>query len=81
MTTFISNTQPIRRQMHEWLDTETDDNLVSEVAEFKEQLYADKYLKKITDKEYRESIERAIAQANAGQTISQEDLEKEIEKW
>ena len=81
MTTFISNTQPIRRQMHEWLDTETDDNLVSEVAEFKEQLYADKYLKKITDKEYRETIERAIAQANAGQTISQEDLEKEIEKW
>jgi hypothetical protein len=81
MTTFISNTQPIRRQMHEWLDTETDDNLVSEVAEFKEQLYANKYLKKITDKEYRESIERAIAQANAGQTISQEDLEKEIEKW
>jgi hypothetical protein len=81
MTTFISNTQPIRRQMHEWLDTETDDNLVSAVAEFKEQLYANKYLKKITDKEYRESIERAIAQANAGQTISQEDLEKEIEKW
>lgn len=37
------------------------------------------YLKKISDKEYRESIERAIAQANAGQTISQEDFEKEME--
>ncbi len=37
------------------------------------------YLKKISDKEYRESIERAIAQANAGQTISQEDFEKQME--
>ena len=81
MTTFISDTQAIRLQMHEWLVVEKDDNLIAEVAEFKEQLYADKYLKKITDKEYRKSIERAIAQANAGQTISQEDLEKEIEKW
>ncbi len=34
MTTFISNTQVIRLQMHEWLAVEKDDQLIQEVANF-----------------------------------------------
>jgi hypothetical protein len=79
MTTMISNIQSRRKEMQEWLANEPDEDIVAKVIQFKEKLYAK--MKPISDTEYRESILRAIAQAEAGDLTSQEDFEKEIEKW
>ena len=79
MTTMSSNIQSRRMEMQEWLANEPDEDIVAKVIQFKEKLYAK--MKPISDVEYRESVLRAIAQAEAGDLTSQEDFEKEIEKW
>lgn len=82
MTTFISNTQSIRRQMHEWSDIETDDELVQEVANFaRKQSLKAKFSKPMTEDEYVSRVLEATAQAERGEGITVEEFEKIAAKW
>ena len=82
MTTFISNTQATRLQMHEWLAIEKDDELVQEVANFaRKQSLKAKFSKPMTEDEYVSRILEATAQAERGEGMTVEELEKLSAKW
>ena len=82
MTTFISNTQATRLQMHEWLAIEKDDELVQEVANFaRKQSLKAKFSKPMTEDEYVSRVLEATAQAERGEGMTVEELEKLSAKW
>ena len=82
MTTFISNTQATRLQMHEWLAIEKDDELVQEVANFaRKQSLKAKFSKPMTEDEYVNRVLEATAQAERGEGMTVEELEKLSAKW
>jgi hypothetical protein len=84
MTTFISNTQAIRLQMHEWLATEKNENLIEEVADFIANLKVEKLGESfvpMSADEYRERLQKSRTDYQEGRYKTVEELEESIKKW
>jgi hypothetical protein len=84
MTTFISNTQAIRLQMHEWLATEKNENFIEEVADFIANLKVEKLGQSfvpMSADEYKERLQKSRTDYKEGRYKTIDELKESIKKW
>ena len=84
MTTMISNIQTTRLEMHEWLATETDENMVSEVANFAADLkieVAGMDLKPMSSEEYKARLAKSRQDYLEGRYKTVNQLKEQIKNW
>ena len=84
MTTSIA-AESTRLEMFKWLATETDNDLIVEVAAFVKKHTFKKseedFFKPMTDEEYYQKVKRAVESADNGRVISTAELRKRAKTW
>ena len=84
MSTYISEIQAIRLEMHEWLATEKNETFIEEVADFVANLKVEKLGQSfvpMSADEYKERLQKSRTDYQEGRYKTVEELEESIKKW